>query len=149
MTMKIKRIKKLMISGISVTTNNNNEINEDTQKIPSLWEQYDNEHIHAKTLNRSKDSSLYAVYSNYTSDLNGDFDVMVGVEVTKPKNVITIENQKFLVFTKQGELPEVAFEAWQEVWDYFANESEYERKYTIDFEKYSKRDEIEIYIAIK
>jgi len=138
-----------MISGVSVTTNNKNEINEDTQKIASLWEQYDKEHIHAKTLNKSRDSSLYAVYSNYTSDLNGDFDVTVGVEVTKPKNVITIENEKFLVFTMTGELPEVAFEAWQEVWDYFANESEHERTYNIDFEKYSKRDEIEIYISIK
>ena len=147
--MKIKRIKKLMISGISVTTNNKNEMNEDTQKIAPLWEQYDKEYIHTKTLNKAKDSSLYGVYSNYTSDLNGDFDVTVGVEVTKPKNVIIIENEKYLVFKKEGEVPEVAIETWQEVWDYFSTESEYERKYSIDFEKYSKRDEIEIYISIK
>ena len=147
--MKLKRIKKLMISGISVTTNNNNEKSEETQKIAPLWSRYAEEHIDTKTHNKVDGSPLYGVYSNYTSDLNGDFDVTVGVEVTKPKNVIIIENEKYLVFKKEGEVPEVAFEAWQEVWDYFANESEYERKYSIDFEKYSKIGEIEIYISIK
>jgi len=147
--MKVKYIKKLMISGISVTTNNTNEMNEETQKIAPLWEQYDKENIYTKTFNKSNDSSFYGVYSNYTSDLNGDYDVTVGVEVTKPKNAIVIEDERYLVFTKQGELPDVAFELWEEIWDYFANNSEYERKYTIDFEKYSKEDEIEIYISIK
>ncbi|MCD4758333.1 MAG: GyrI-like domain-containing protein [Arcobacteraceae bacterium] len=147
--MKVKYIKKLMISGISITTNNTNEMNEETQKIAPLWEQYDKENIYTKTFNKSNDSSFYGVYSNYTSDLNGDYDVTVGVEVTKPKNAIVIEDERYLVFTKQGELPEVAFKAWEEIWDYFANNSEYERKYTTDFEKYSKEDEIEIYISIK
>lgn len=147
--MKVKYIKKLMISGISVTTNNTNEMNEETQKIAPLWEHYDKENIYSKTFNKANSPSFYGVYSNYTSDFNGDYDVTVGVEVTKPKNAIIIEDERYLVFTKQGELPDVAFEAWQDVWDYFANNSEYERKYTIDFEKYSKEDEIEIYIAIK
>lgn len=147
--MKVKYIKKLMISGISVTTNNTNEMNEETQKIAPLWEQYDKENIYTKTFNKSNDSSFYGVYSNYESDLNGNYDVTVGVEVTKPKNAIIIEDERYLVFTKQGELPDVAFELWEEIWDYFANSSEHERKYTIDFEKYSKEDEIEIYISIK
>jgi len=147
--MKVKYIKKLMISGISVTTNNTNELSEETQKIAPLWEQYDKENIYTKTFNKANDSSFYGVYSNYTSDLNGDYDLTVGVEVTKPKNAIVIEDERYLVFTKQGELPDVAFELWEEIWDYFANNSEYKRKYAVDFEKYSKEDEIEIYISIK
>lgn len=149
--MKLKRIKKLMISGITVTTNNNNEKDEATEKIAPLWGRYSKENIDIKTHNKVDNYPFYAVYSNYTSDLNGDFDVTVGVEVTKPKNVIIIENEKYLVFTKQGELPEVAFEAWEEIWEYFANEDEceHERNYTIDFEMYSKIDEIDIYISIK
>ncbi|MGB5868417.1 MAG: GyrI-like domain-containing protein [Arcobacteraceae bacterium] len=146
--MKKTYIKKLMIQGISITTNNTNEMNEETQKIAPLWEQYDKENIYSKTLNKSKDESFYGVYSNYVSDVNGDYDVTVGVEVTKPKNAIVIENEKYLLFTKQGELPDVAFEAWQEIWEYFENNDEYERKYAVDFEKYSKEDEIEIYISI-
>jgi predicted transcriptional regulator YdeE len=147
--MKIKHIKKLMISGITTRTNNENESIEERQKIAPLWEKYDTDGVYGKTFDKANSISMYGVYSNYTSDINGDYDVTVGVEVTKPKNAIVIEDEKYLVFTKQGELPEVVFEAWQEIWDYFANNSEYERKYTIDFEKYSKEDEIEIYISIK
>ena len=147
--MKKTYIKKLMIQGISVTTHNKNEMSEDTQKIAPLWEQYDKENIYAKTLNKSKDGSFYGVYSNYESDLNGNYDVTVGLEVTKSKNAIVIENEKYLLFTKKGELPDVAFELWQEIWDYFEQNNENERKYAVDFEKYSKEDEVEIYISIK
>jgi len=147
--MKKTYIKRLMIQGISTTTNNVNEMNEDTQKIAPLWEKYDKEDIYTKTLNKSKDGSFYGVYSNYITDVNGDYDLTVGIEVTKPKNAIVIENEKYLLFTKAGELPDVAFILWQEIWDYFANNEEYVRAYKIDFEKYSKEDEVEIYISIK
>jgi len=147
--MKKTYIKKLMIQGISTTTNNANEMSDDTQKIAALWERYDQENIYSKTLNKAKNESFYGVYSNYVSDVNGDYDVTVGLEVTKPKNAIVIENEKYLLFTKVGELPDVAFILWQEIWDYFANNDEYERKYAVDFEKYSKEDEVEIYISIK
>jgi len=138
-----------MISGISTTTNNQDELCEDTQKIAPLWEKYDTDNIYGQTFNKENNTSMYAVYSNYVSDLHGDYDITVGVEVTKPKNALVIENEKYLMFSKEGELPDVAFEAWQEIWEYFENNNEYERKYSFDFEKYSKEDEIEIYISIK
>jgi len=148
--MKVSYVKNLMLLGISTTTNNENEKNEETQKIAPLWEKYDEENIFGKTLNKLNNTSFYGVYSNYVTDVNGDFDVTVAVEVTKNKNnPIIIKNQKYLVFKKEGELPEVAFEAWQEIWDYFENNSEYERAYGVDFEKYSKREEVEIFISIK
>ena len=148
--MKVSYVKNLMLLGISTTTNNENEKNEETQKIAPLWEKYDEENIFGKTLNKLNNTSFYGVYSNYVSDVNGDFDVTVAVEVTKNKNnPIIIENKKYLVFKKEGELPEVAFELWQEIWEYFENNSEYERAYAVDFEKYSKREEVEIFISIK
>ncbi len=136
-----------MISGISVTTNNKIEMT-DSERIAPLWEQYTNEYVYTKTLNKVNDSSMYGVYSNYVSDYNGDYDVTVGVEISKAKNVIIIENEHYLVFSKKGELPQIVLETWQEIWDYFENNDEYKRKYSIDFEKYTKEDEIEIYISI-
>jgi len=148
--MKVSYVKKLMLLGISTRTNNANEKNEETQKIVSLWEKYDVDNIYSKTFNKSNNTSLYGVYSNYESDVNGDYDVTVAVEVTKTKDKpIIIENKKYLVFKKDGELPEVCSELWEEIWDYFEKNSEYERAYTVDFEKYSKEDQIEIYISIK
>jgi len=148
--MKVSYVKKLMLLGISVRTNNTNEKNQETHKIAPLWEKYDEDNIYSKTLNKANNTSFYGLYSNYESDVNGDYDATVAVEVTKTKNnAMVIENKKYLVFTKQGELPEVCSELWEEIWDYFANNSEYERAYTIDFEKYSKENLIDIYISIK
>ena len=147
--MKIKQIKKMIISGIKVTTNNENENTEGKEKIAQLWEDYTQNNTYTKTLNKVKDISMYGVYSNYVSDHNGDYDVTVGVEVTKAKNPIIIENERYLVFSKKGELPEIIYDTWQEIWDYFENNDEYKRKYSIDFEKYSVEEEIEIYISIE
>lgn len=147
--MKIKQIKKMIISGISVTTNNENETTDGKEKIAQLWEDYTQNHTYTKTLNKVKDISMYGVYSNYLCENNGDFDFTVGVEVTKAKNAITIENERYLVFSKKGEFPQITFDTWEEILEYFENNNEYKRKYSVDFEKYSEEDEIEIYISIE
>lgn len=147
--MKVTRIKKLMISGISTVTNNEFEMNEDNGKIAKLWEEYFAKDIYKATFNKATKDSMYGVYSEYESDLTGNYKVTVGVEVTKPKNAIVIEDAKYLIFNKQGELPEVVVDLWEEIFDYFENNSEYERAYKVDFEKYAKEDEVEIYISIK
>jgi predicted transcriptional regulator YdeE len=138
-----------MISGISVTTNNKNEMNEETSKIADLWNDYESTSTYSATHDKANNSSMYGVYSNYTSDVNGDYDVTVGVEVTKSKKAIVIEDEKYLVFKNEGELPQVVIDTWKEIWDYFENNDEYKRKYSIDFEHYTKEDEIEIYISIE
>lgn len=147
--MKVTKIKKLMISGLSVITNNKLEFESENGKIPQLWDDYIEKNAYGSTFNKANSKYMYGVYSDYTSDVTGDYKVTVGVEVTKPKNAIIIEDERYLVFSKKGELPDVVVETWVEIWEYFENNSEYERKYSIDFEKYIKEDEIEIYISIK
>lgn len=147
--MKVRHIEKLMVAGLGVRTNNNNEMNPETAKIGQLWDDYQDKNILGKTFNKANKSSMYGVYSDYESDVNGDYTVTVAVEVTKPKNAIIIKNQRYLVFSKEGELPEIVIECWKDVWEYFEKDSEYERAYTIDFEKYSKENFIEIYVSIK
>lgn len=147
--MKVTRIKKLMISGISVVTNNEFEMSEENGKIAGLWEEYFQKDIYKKTFDKANSDFMYGVYSNYESNASGNYKVTVGVEVTKPKNAIVIEDKKYLVFSKQGELPMVVVELWEEIWDYFEKNSEYVRAFEIDFEKYAKEDEVEIYVSIK
>ena len=133
--MRVSRIKKLMLSGLSVETNNKNELNPETAKIMQLWNDYEEKNIYGATFNRSDKQDIYGVYSDYVSDVNGDYKVTVAVEVTKPKNAMTIDNQRYLVFDKKGELPGIVVDCWKEIWEYFENEPEYERVYNIDFEK--------------
>jgi predicted transcriptional regulator YdeE len=137
-----------MISGISAVTNNEFEMSEENGKIAQLWEDYFAKDIYKTTFNKANNDSMYGVYSNYVSDLTGNYEITVGVEVTKSKNAIVIEDKKYLVFSKKGELPSVVVELWEEIWDYFEKNTEYERAFTVDFEKYTKEDEIEIYVAI-
>ena len=137
-----------MISGLSVTTNNATEF-EGESKIQKLWDDYEEKNIYSGTHNKANNSSMYGVYNNYTSDLKGDFDVTIGVEVTKAKNAIVIIDEKYLVFKKVGELPQVVIDTWAQIWEYFENNSEYKRAYTIDFEHYTKENEIEIYVSIE
>ncbi len=147
--MKVSRVKNLMISGLSVITNNKLEFESENGKIPQLWDDYIEKNVYGSTFNKANSKYMYGVYSDYTSDVTGDYKVTVGVEVTKPKNALVIEDERYLVFSKKGELPDVVVETWVEIWEYFENNNEYERKYSIDFEKYVKEDEIEIYISIK
>ena len=147
--MKVTRIKKLMIAGISEVTNNETEMGEESGKIAALWENYFEKDIYKKTFDKSNSDFMYGVYSDYESDASGNYKVTVGVEVTKAKNAIVIEDKKYLVFTKKGELPMVVVELWEEIWEHFEKNSEYERAFEIDFEKDAKEDEIEIFVSIK
>ena len=147
--MKVTRVKKLMISGISVVTNNEFEMSEENGKIAQLWEDYFANDVYKKTFDKANSDFMYGVYSDYESDVTGNYKITVGVEVTKAKNAIVIEDKKYLVFTKKGELPMVVVELWEEIWDYFEKNSDYERSFEVDFEKYAKEDEIEIYVSIK
>ena len=147
--MKVTRVKKLMIAGLSTVTNNELEMSEENGKIALLWEEYFAKDIYKKTFDKANSDFMYGVYSDYESDASGNYKVTVGVEVTKPKNAIVIEDKKYLVFTKQGELPMVVVELWEEIWDYFEKNSEYARAFEVDFEKYAKEDEIEIFVSIK
>ena len=146
--MVVRKIDKLMLSGLSVVTNNKNEMNPETAKIMQLWQDYQDKNILGATFNKSKNFDMYGVYSDYTSDVNGDYKATVAVEVTKPKNAMLIKDQRYLVFQNKGELPSIVLETWKEIWEYFEGDAKYERAYKIDFEKYSKEDEIEIYISI-
>lgn len=147
--MKVKEIEKIMFSGISTVTNNKDEMDEGTGKIAGLWNEYMDKNIFSKTFNKSKKDYLYGVYSQYESDVNGNYQVTIAAEVTKPKNAIVVEDQRYLVFYNKGEFPDVVMDTWAQIWEYFEDEeSQYKRAYKVDFEKYLSMDEIEIYISI-
>ena len=146
--MVVRVVKKLMLAGLSVKTNNANEKKEETAKIMQLWDDYETTGTYGKTFNKNVHSPMYCFYSEYEDGLAGDFKATVAIEVTKPKNAVIIENERYLVFSNEGELPEIVAQTWKEIFEYFENNDKYTRKFNIDFEKYSNKDDIEIYISI-
>lgn len=128
-------ISEFRVEGKIIRTNNLLELDPQTAQIGYLWESF---------LSKG-DRSLrpYAVYSAYSSDENGDFDVTVGV---KSELGTLVHQNKYLVFEEKGEAPECVLRAWRSVWEYFKT-SEETRLFQTDFEEYSA-DGVQIYIGI-
>lgn len=160
--MNIQNITGFDVTGISVRTCNQDEMNPDTAKIGTLWQTFFTQIAPKLT----DDAKVYGVYTHYESDHTGMFDVIAGAEIeidtltpnelkdnkATVENVssINIQSGKYLVFSATGEMPNVVITLWQEVWQYFADANcPHERAYTTDFEYYKSDNEIDIYIAIK
>lgn len=156
---KIIKREAFQIIGISTKTSNANELTAQA-KIPQLWQDFYEKNI-VDQLSKLDNQNVYGLYSDYETDVNGNYTITIGVEASKmndasPEWVIkTIPAAKYLVFTShKGKMPEIVIQTWQEIWAWFAN-SEVERTYTGDFELYDERcanpqeAQVEVYIAIK
>ncbi|GHE87274.1 GyrI-like domain-containing protein [Thalassotalea profundi] len=147
--MEIRHFLGKTIHGLAIRTDNETEMNPDTGKIGALWQTFDN----TVPVDYKNGERVYGVYSDYESDHTGKFTVLAGFDGTSfPENLepITIPQGKYLVFTHQGEMPQIAIDAWTEIWHYFTNEDvDHQRLYTTDFEYYPSGNQIEVHIAIK
>ncbi len=145
--------------GISVRTTNADEMtagNENSKaKIGDLWQNFYGQFADSLDDN----SQIFGIYHNCESDVNGAFDVTSCFANNKELNdkvlkdnldTVIIPTEKYLVFKKQGAMPQAVIEAWGEVWNYFnSDDCSYRRSYNVDFEKYIGTETVEVYIGIK
>lgn len=148
--MELKFIEEKALNGLSVSTDNAAEMDPIKGLIPLLWQTFDN----TVPVDYRNGERVYGVYSNYESDHTGKFTVSAcfdGKTFPPEANLeqITIPAAKYLVFTHQGEMPQIAIDAWTDVWHYFADtKAEYQRVYSTDFEYYPNGNIIEVHIAV-
>ncbi|OPA71805.1 hypothetical protein BB381_07210 [Campylobacter pinnipediorum subsp. caledonicus] len=131
------------ITGFKATTTNKDESDLKTSVIDKLWNNFFKSGV-------SNESNVkYGVYFNYKDKYFGKYDILVGTKNSKKQTLDTVEIQKgkYLVFKKEGRIPEIVIELWQEIWHFFEN-STIKRTYTTDFEKYIDNNKVEIYISI-
>ena len=63
---------------------------------------------------------------------------------------VSICDGKYMVFNGKGKIQQLVIDTWLKIWDFFsADDAEFQRAYTTDFEFYKRENEIEIYIAVK
>ena len=43
----------------------------------------------------------------------------------------------------------IVTDLWEEIWEFFEKNSDYERAFEVDFEKFTNENEVEIYVSIK
>ncbi len=156
---KITLDKPITFQGMSVRTTNADEMtagNENsTAKIGDLWQNFYGQFADSLDDN----SQIFGIYHNYESDVNGAFDVTAcfanDKELKDNLDTIIIPTGKYLVFKKQGAMPQAVIEAWDEVWNYFNSDGctdkqdSYRRSYQVDFEKYIGADIVEVYIGVE
>ncbi len=146
--MKKVNVDEFKLYGISAKTDNQSEMNPEVAKIGSLWQNFYGE----LAQNGVTPTVAYGVYSEYESDQNGEYRVSACTKDDAGLNnqeCLTIPAGNYLCFEKSGELPAAALELWQEIWDYFEQDSSPKRTFQFDYEQYLSFTDIAIYIGIE
>ncbi len=141
----VKQVESFIVTGFSVRTQNSDEFNEKTAKLPSLWQQFNTSEL-------TTNASIFGVYSNYDSDANGPYTVTVGVtsgHAQTQLSSVTIQAGNYLVFQGTGPMPATVVETWKRVWKFFEKNTEYRRNFISDFEAYSGSSQVAIYIGLE
>lgn len=148
--------------GISIRTNNAAEMNPQTAKIGSTVENYFRQALAEKIKYRKKPGTTICIYTNYESDISGNYTYFIGEEVTEVTEIaegfesIIIPASQYVKFTNgPDKMPNVCISAWQQIWAMKPADFGGERAYIADFEVYDERSRdpentiIDIYIGIK
>lgn len=159
MTIKLPEIKLL---GITARTNNALEMDPSTAKIGTTIRSYLSEQSYEKISHRKNPGLTYCAYTNYESDMNGDYTYFIGEEVLEFSNApegltqLTIPAQSYAKFTSDvGPMPNVCINLWQKIWKMSPAELGAVRRYHTDFELYDERardpnkTELDIFIGIQ
>jgi predicted transcriptional regulator YdeE len=82
---RIMEQQEFSVIGIQVRTSNAKEVT-GGGAIPKQWARFFSEGITDKIPNKV-DSTIYAVYTNYASDYNGEYDFIIGMKVSSVSDV--------------------------------------------------------------
>ncbi|OGV52200.1 MAG: transcriptional regulator [Legionellales bacterium RIFCSPHIGHO2_12_FULL_42_9] len=157
-------LTELKLVGITTRTNNTQifETDPSTNKIAATVQKYFHNGLAEKIHDRKNPGTTFCVYTNYASDVNGDYTYFIGEEVISFDNIdkefetLTIPVQNYAKFTNQpGPMPTVCIDMWQNIWKMNASDLGGERAYIADFEVYDERSSdhnnvtLDIYIGIR
>ena len=146
--MKFATLNGFKLAGYSARTTNQHEMQPSTAKIGDLWARFYSQQGH----NITESTNVYGVYTDYESDVNGQYTVFSAADTLiddKTLCTVNVASGSYLQFSAQGELPDAVIKLWQDIWQYFANDNcQYKRSYTTDFEHYTGATSVDIFIAI-
>ncbi|MDM0074141.1 GyrI-like domain-containing protein [Variovorax sp. J2P1-59] len=145
----LRRLDAFNVAGVTARTTNRHESDPDAAQIGALWDRFFEERVYEKTPHRINDMRLFGVYSAYEADAQGAFDITTGVAVSDGPSAVRIEGGDYLVFTGQGEMPQMVLAVWKAIWQYFEDHPEIRRRYRSDFEAYSGPEQVAIHIGVE
>jgi Uncharacterized protein conserved in bacteria len=147
----------MYIVGIEARTSNRDEENQETARIPLLWQRVREEKLLAAVPDPKETGVTLGAYTRYQSDDKGPYSLIVGCEVNGLDRIppgmvgITVLAQEYMIFTAAGEMPAAVMDGWTQVWNFFSEAKGLKRAFTTDFERYdsARPNEVEIHIAVR
>lgn len=157
---KIVQLDGFEVTGIAARTNNAKEAGPDGV-IPKLWQRVMQEHVLDQGPNK-RYPNLYAVYTDYASDANCDYTLVLGAKVRSGASAAegmvskSVPAGRYAMFTSErGPVARIVVETWKRIWTYYELPANGQRAYHADFELYDERAadpndaQVEIYIGLK
>jgi predicted transcriptional regulator YdeE len=123
--------------------------NAEPQKIGDLWRRFHAMGDHTAIPGRTSDAA-YGVYCEYEGDPTQPFTAVIGCAVAPEAAVpegmrkVVIEAGRFAVYRPVGEMPQVVFQTWAEIW-----ETPLERRYQADYDRYGGGAPVEIHVGVR
>ena len=120
---RIVHQQAFQVVGIEASTNNEKESGPEAI-IGKLWQQF----LSQGLLNRIPDrvdQSMTAVYTDYVSDANGEYTLVLGAKVKPVPNPVvpegmvvkTVPAGRYAVFaSERGPVAKVVVETWKKIW---------------------------------
>ncbi len=159
---RIATQQPFQVIGIAASTSNAKEAGPDAI-IGKQWHRFMSDELINKIPNRV-DQTIYAVYTDYTSDSNGQYTVILGAKVRPVPNpmipdgmvIKTVPAGRYAVFTSErGPVVKVVVDTWKQIWAYYQSPQNGQRAYQADFEVYDQRaadpnsSQVDIYVGLK
>lgn len=147
MEYEVVNLKQMIIEGVSARTKNSDP--DMPAVIGGLWDKFYSGGACEEIENKINNKAL-EIYSDYESDVNSEYNVTVGYEVSEfsnKKGIVQgiIPEGKYAKFIVKGHMVKAVQEFWMKLW-----EMNLKRNYKCDFEEYQdgNLEEAIIYIYI-
>jgi predicted transcriptional regulator YdeE len=161
METKVIEQQAFWVVGIQIRTSNAKELTA-ARAIPKQWEKFSREGM-AEKIPHKVGSTIYAVYTDYDSNRDGEYDLIIGMRVSSASEVPPgmvpkkVPSGRYAIVTSaQGAVAQVVPKAWQQVWSLEDNKQlGGVRAYKADFERYDERSQnpqaaqVDLYIGLK
>lgn len=147
MEYEVVKLDQMMIEGVSARTKNSDP--NMPVVIGGLWDKFYRGGVYEKIENKANNKAV-EIYSDYESDVNSEYSVTVGCEVSKfndNKEVACkiIPEGKYAKFIVKGHMVKAVQQFWEKLW-----QMDLDRNYKCDFEEYQDEsmDNATVYIYI-
>lgn len=150
-----RRTHKTAFTIIGISCRTSNKSGAAQQAIPELWETFMNGN-YMQQIPKRINEGIYCVYTDYESDANGDYTVIIGTasidtdsELTDGLIRHTLPESDYLCLPVKGDYPVSLIRTWEWVWT-----TDLPRSYTSDFEYYPEgmsnpnEPKLDVYIAL-